>query len=289
MDPRYQYDPKTNPFDPDAKGYQANNALWLAAAGNLAYENEKTIRTTVQKWGFKRFRFLHFSSPVAASDSFLPVDTQAFVCSNDKVTLIAFRGTEPLNVKDWFTDLMVGSIPAPIGLGNVHKGFDAAFAAIRPQLQSTLSEQHDGKTPIWITGHSLGGALAMLTAVQLKFSYKLPVQGVYTFGQPRVGDRTFAKFAHSVLGDRMVRFVNNKDIVPQVPSPKMLLNYWHNNPELHFDPDGRLIMKKTWWDRARSLMKNPRVDAANLTIEALTDHSMDRYVERVRKQLSEQP
>jgi hypothetical protein len=48
-------------------------------------------------------------------------------------------------------------------------------------------------------------------------------------------------------------------------------------------------MKKTWWDRARSLMKNPRVDAANLTIEALTDHSMDRYVERVRKQLSEQP
>ena len=271
------------PFDAEATGFIAHNAVWLAMAGNLAYEDEKTIRETVRKWGFNRFRFLHASTEMGTSGTLFPVDTQGFVCTGPKATLIAFRGTEVLNVKDWFTDLMVGAVPAPVGLGKVHGGFDAAYAVIRPQVELALGEQHDGHLPIWITGHSLGGALALLAGVHLVFERKLPVQGVYTFGQPRVGDRTHAKFVRKVLKDRVVRFVNNQDIVPKVPTPGMFLSYRHHVPELRFDAEGNLTRRKSLIQRSRELISRPRKALPSLGFEALTDHSMENYLEHLRK------
>lgn len=283
MDSRYHYDPALTPFDSHIRGYHPRNALWLAAAGNLAYEAEETIRATVREWGFTRFAFLHASATMDTAGVPVPVDTQAFVCSTRDTTLIAFRGTEPLNVRDWVTDLMIATVYAPVGVGKIHRGFDAAFAAISPQLELALNEQHDGHSPIWITGHSLGGALSVLAAVQLSFAQQLPVQGVYTFGQPRVGDRTFAKFLRKALQDRVVRFVNDRDIVPQVPSPGMLINYRHHVPETHFDPEGNLVLKRSLADRTRSLLKGSPRKIAQLGIEGFTDHSMDRYIEHIRR------
>lgn len=289
MDSRYPYDPGLIPFDPHIRGYHPHNALWLAAAGNLAYEAEETVRSVVREWGFTRFAFLHASTAMGAVGMPVPVDTQAFVCSGGDATLIAFRGTEPLNIKDWVTDLMIATVYAPVGVGKVHQGFDAAFAAIRPQLELALNEQYDGHSPIWITGHSLGGALSVLAAVQLVFGQKLPVQGVYTFGQPRIGDRTFAKFVGKALQDRVVRFVNDRDIVPQVPGPGMLVNYRHHVPETHFDPEGNLVMKRSWVERTRSLLNGSRRKIPRLGIEAFTDHSMDRYIEQIRRQAEAPP
>jgi len=283
MDSRYHYDPSRTPFDPHIRGYHPHNALWLAAAGNLAYEAEETIRTTVREWGFPRFAFLHASTVMGTAGVPVPVDTQAFVCSGRDTTLIAFRGTEALNIKDWVTDLMIATVYAPVGVGKVHRGFDAAFSAIRPQLELALNEQYDGHSPIWITGHSLGGALSILAAAQLSFAQKLPVQGIYTFGQPRVGDRTFAKFVRKALQDRVVRFVNDRDIVPQVPSPGMLIKYRHHVPDTHFDPEGNLVMRRSWADRTRSFLRGSPRKIAQLGIEGFTDHCMDRYIEHIRR------
>ena len=278
----YSYDAAGAPFEASAMGYHPNNALWLAAAANLAYEDEKTIREVVRAWGFDRFRFLHASSHSDENGLPIPVDTQAFVCRCKRALLISFRGTEVVQIKDWFTDLMAISVPAPAGVGRIHKGFACGLAAVWPQLSQAVAEEYDGRSPIWITGHSLGGALATLAAAQLRFNARLPVQGLYTFGQPRVGDREFTKFLRLAMPGRVVRFINNKDIVPQVPAPGMLLKYWHGEREARFSAEGQLILDITWWARMRSQWKGTAKDVRRLGLDSLTDHSMDRYIERAR-------
>ena len=150
-------------------------------------------------------------------------------------------------------------------------------------MQHLLADWQAGDKPIWIAGHSLGGALAVLAALDLTLNRKLPVQGVYTFGQPRVGDRTFARSVKKTLGDRMVRFVNNRDVVPQVPTPGMMLSYWHPVPETRFDQDGNLVEKPGWRTRLGLDKNHGKISLPKLGIEAFTDHSMDRYIERVRR------
>ena len=287
MSSDYHYDFVAAPFQPGAIGYHPNNALWLAAAANLAYEDEQTIRAEVRKWGFDRFRFLHAGSHLDSDGTSFPVDTQAYVCRGSEALLIAFRGTELLSIKDWFTDLMAVSVTAPSGVGKIHKGFAVGLGAVWSQLEQALSELYDGQVPIWVTGHSLGGALATLAASQLRLNANLPVQGLYTFGQPRVGDRKFLKFLRLALPARIVRFVNNNDIVTQVPPPGILLKYWHGERELRFAPDGKLILQVSWRERTRALLRRSKKDQLKLDVDSLLDHSMDCYIERVRRQLAE--
>ncbi len=113
-------------------------------------------------------------------------------------------------VADISTDGRVTLIESGHG-GVVHCGFHAALeqiwaAALQPCL-TRLKAANPART-IWLTGHSLGGALATLAAARLA-----DVTGLYTFGSPLVGDRQFAERCP----DRAYRVVNNNDIVPHVP------------------------------------------------------------------------
>jgi hypothetical protein len=85
------------------------------------------------------------------------------------------------------------------------------------------------KKRLWVTGHSLGGALAKLWALWA-VARGHEVAGVYTFGQPRVGDASFATLYNSVLRDRSFRVVHADDIVPRVPW--MLSRYRHAGHEV---------------------------------------------------------
>ena len=88
----------------------------------------------------------------------------------------------------------------------------------RPQVRAAVEELRDNQQTLWFTGHSLGGALAMLAAARLHFEEpRLTADGVYTFGQPRTCDRALAKEFNTAFTDRMYRFVNNNDIVAQLP------------------------------------------------------------------------
>jgi hypothetical protein len=104
--------------------------------------------------------------------------------------------------------------------GHVHDGFDSA---LRKVWGVTLANGEDlprrlldrGNKTIWITGRSLGGALAELCAAQAVFVSQIPVQGVYTFGQPRVGNNDFARAVDATLGSRIFRFVNTATSCPE--------------------------------------------------------------------------
>jgi acetyl esterase/lipase len=69
---------------------------------------------------------------------------------------------------------------------------------------------------VFVTGHSLGGALARLCALSLRLDLGLPDVRVVTFGSPRVGNGVFAAWFDSAVGPHW-RFTHDRDIVPSLP------------------------------------------------------------------------
>ncbi|WP_411120287.1 lipase family protein [Streptomyces sp. 058-1L] len=105
--------------------------------------------------------------------------------------------------------------------GYAHYGFGEALESIYPEARSSLAEFRDNEQNVWFTGHSLGGALAMLSGARMYLEEpRLAADGVYTYGQPgqpRVCDRLLAATCNKGCKNRMYRFVNDNDIVPQMP------------------------------------------------------------------------
>lgn len=152
-------------------------------------------------------------------------ETQGFVCkrvteNEPPYLVLAFRGTEK-KVSDWLTDARC--VPTIEGRSKVHTGFLEAFTkntnaegkTVQQVVKQVLAkeETRDGNgdpLPLFITGHSLGGALALL-ATRLVASN---VNGAcYTFGAPRVGNYEYFRSVKTPV----FRIVNSSDIVPRVP------------------------------------------------------------------------
>ncbi|KAM1543300.1 hypothetical protein EV1_012888 [Malus domestica] len=173
-------------------------------------------------------------------------DTQVAIWRDSarKRLVIAFRGTEQSRWKDLRTDLMV----APTGLNperiggdfkqevQVHSGFLRAYDSVRIRIVSLMklaigyfddiAEPLD-KWHVYITGHSLGGALSTLLALELSSS-QLAKRGLisvtmYNFGSPRVGNKVFAEIYNKKVKDSW-RVVNHRDIIPTIPR---LMGYCH--------------------------------------------------------------
>lgn len=142
--------------------------------------------------------------------------TQAFITHHDEVVLIAIRGT--LELSDWWRDADAAQVPFKEGKGKVHHGFYDAYKALKNFIQDYLDRFHVGQKII-ISGHSLGGAIALLLAEALRNAPENDYDILlYTYGSPRVGDATFVAAAEPLTHHRMV---NNNDMIPGVPAPWM--------------------------------------------------------------------
>jgi hypothetical protein len=169
--------------------------------------------------------------------TFTDDSTQAVFARSDRMILIAFRGTEPSQWSDLGADLAIvrKSLPKdgwPEGWGGVHSGFLNAFEQVEPLIMITLREDENTNTPIWITGHSLGAALATLMAARILRAedegLHVNFRGLYTFGSPRVGDKEFVAKLDAELsshGADAVRFRNENDVVTAIPDT--LLGFKH--------------------------------------------------------------
>jgi hypothetical protein len=164
------------------------------------------------------------------------------------LVVVAFRGTSPFDADDWSSDVDLSWYEIP-DVGRAHGGFmkalglqpkgwpakiDAskdrpfAYYAIRDALKKVLAANPRAK--FLVTGHSLGGALAVLFPAILALPGQQDesddllarLHGVYTYGQPRVGDQRFGEFVERHLDTpgarrRYFRFVYCNDVVPRVP------------------------------------------------------------------------
>ena len=179
-------------------------------------------------------------------------------------------------MRDWLSDGATPPVPGPNGTGFVHYGFGEALDAVWPQVRSALVDFRDNDQTLWFTGHSLGGALAMLAAARLHFEEPdRTADGVYTFGQPRTCDRMLARAYNTAFADRMYRFVNNNDIVARLPPEPA---FHHVNALRHIDANGTMRDKMPLvgglLDRAKGITADMLAPAS----DGVRDHLMKTYI-----------
>lgn len=273
------------PFNPKAFGFSVENAYALAQAAALAYDvcnpSSGPVRDKLTGWGFDPGRLRCFDR----------LGTQAFLACDDEKIILAFRGTEPDRLEDWVADARIRKTAGPFG--DVHRGFFWALTNIMADVEDALEEFRDPKRPqtLWVTGHSLGAALATLATASLKFREQpVVVNGLYTFGKPRAGSEKFAEKFNSVLKSRTFRFVNNNDLVTRVPPSVM--DYSHVGQMRYFDRNGALHADQSlsWWDRFWDRMGGRLDNYLDLNLfDGIADHSMGDYLKLTRRAYDARP
>jgi triacylglycerol lipase len=209
----------------------AQNALILARACEIAYLPEAQ--------GVPRFQ-----SELGLKAHLVSVDnTQVYVAENDESIVVAFRGSEAPTtldgLKDWLLTNANNYLILPEGQSGTefaaagvdarfHRGFLDALAMIWDPLFAAVDRAQKAKErPLWITGHSLGGAIALLAAWRLRRNF-LAVQEVVTFGAPMIGNDTAAKAFEQEFGGKIYRYVDLEDVVPHLPSVSLLANAYQH-------------------------------------------------------------
>lgn len=181
-------------------GFNLDAAVFLAQASQVAYNNADSTKNWSTNNGFTKTAF------------FEKGETQGFwSIVDDEIGVLVFRGTS--SPWDWVRDLRVFPVLHPWGL--VHIGFLKGVESVDFALQEFANHAKRMKK-IWITGHSLGGALALIAAAKLKMQGIVPT--VYTYGQPRVGLSNFADRFNVELPGQLYRFINQSDIVTRIPT-----------------------------------------------------------------------
>jgi hypothetical protein len=210
----------------DAAG-DARNARFLALACDFAYLDEAAAAPL-------------FRDRLGLEARLISVDnTQVYVGQNDKSVVVAFRGSQAPDtldgLKDWLltnaNDLLIlpegrlGTDFAAAGVGaRFHRGFMGALAEIwDPLFAAVDSALKARERPLWITGHSLGGALALLAAWRLQQNF-VPVHQVYTFGAPMIGNAAAAQAFQREFANKIFRYVDEEDLVPRLPAVSLVAN-----------------------------------------------------------------
>jgi triacylglycerol lipase len=195
--------------------FSIGNARAMAWMSQLAYETDEPdkIKNILTSFGLA---LVEGGVVVRESKTVLPVaSTHCLVASHPKAVIVAFAGTDPVSLANWVSDFDA-HLDQDTGTAD---GYRVAADVVWEDLVRLLAGPVAAGRKIFVTGHSLGGALAALIAERIHT--ELPgavdaVEAVYTFGMPRVGNQIFADRYNPHLGMRTYRFVHGDDIVPTV-------------------------------------------------------------------------
>jgi triacylglycerol lipase len=231
-------------------------SLLFAELSQIAYMPPGPALTCVRKVGFSES--LYFDRDGAQSYRF----------RNQYDCVVVCRGTEPNEWNDVKADANAVAVLAEV-IGRVHGGFKQHVDSLWPIIEQALA---GNEQPLWIAGHSLGGAMATICARRCKISRVTSDPLVlFTYGCPRVGDRAYLNHCHPTH----YRWVNNNDIVTRVPPP--WFGYRHGGCEMYIDCKGRVRAVLGWRraiDRLRGFLRGLR----RFKIDHFADHSIEQYI-----------
>ena len=183
------------------KAYSDRTAWLMACLSHLAYKEDKgELRTELGTLKCKLLETFDIEGTQAMLVS--------FAINDDEYIALAFRGTEATNLKDIIVAIKANLTKCETG-GRIHSGFKNAFDNVKADIQKKIDE-YSGK-PLFITGHSLGGALA--TVAVKKLTHQGGIAACYTFGSPRVGNDEWT----SNIKTPVYRLVNAADCVTKLP------------------------------------------------------------------------
>jgi hypothetical protein len=279
----------------------ATAAHVLAACASYGYADLDTVATIMARLGMDGCGCVRVEQSVDA----MYIYSTAFLVQSrcGRVVILCYRGTEPTNLGSWLGDADTGAerlrIPSTSAFaGNaVHRGFYRNFRATHWQVLQELALAESGRRlgnpdeaveqpleALYVTGHSLGGAMAVLFALTTAHER---LRGVYTFGQPMVISGSAPPAAESIAG-KIFRHVLARDPVPALP-PAAWGAYAHVGREYQCSSDEwRLALEPTTQmqnlrDIPRSLLalleSGSRRESARYAIDA---HPPHRYLDALR-------
>jgi len=202
---------------------------------------------------------------------------QAYVFGNETDIIVACRGTEPNDWNDVKADVNALTVLAET-VGRVHRGFKKEVDDLWPAIEEIIAYE---ERTLWFTGHSLGGAMATISAGRC-FLAHIPAMptGVYTYGAPRVGTK---RYINSVDVD-LTRWVNNNDIVPRVPPTWM--GYRHTGRRIYINTHGK-VRRMTKRQRAKDRWRGFWHGLKQGKVDHFSDHAIAGYVEHIAHAVEE--
>lgn len=245
--------------------YTHRNALLSAVAAQAAYSDSEAY---IMRW------VSQYDSGYVSVKYLTAGNVQAVVLGHLRFVQVAFRGTD--EVRDWIDNINALTIPTP--LGGQHRGFvsalDKIYHAVSQEVGAVRHEAAE-PLPLYLTGHSLGGALATLYAARM-MEEDYPFYSLYTFGSPRVGDREFARTFNVEAKDRTFRFCNNNDIVTRAPS--RLMGYSHVGSLRYITERGAIEHDPGFWFRFLDGVHGAIADLGQIGLDGVKDHDMAHYI-----------
>jgi triacylglycerol lipase len=256
--------------------YSDRTALLMARLAHRAYYNFENSDGTAAEFrdGFNRLGLVECETMFDKGTS-----TAGFVVAGEEIIVVVFRGTQ--HVLNWWTNMNVAWTPLKGGV-RVHTGFAMAYKTVRDPLFAAVERLLVAKQrPVYITGHSLGGALALMATSELAnhpdADVRDSIAACYTFGCPKAGDRSFDQYVKVPL----YRVTNGVDLVPAVPP--VFSGYKHVGDTRYFSQKGASPLR-----RAPNLFRKLWLTSLGLLqflrtrkIVNIQDHSMEVYIDKL--------
>ena len=197
------------------------------------------------------------------------------VLSNSDVAVLSFRGTD--SNLEWAQSFTYKQIPWREG--KAHAGFVRALEQLWEHVLASLFDAGaiEGEKTLWVTGHSLGGALALLAADRL-VDMGVDVHEVQTYGTPQVFDPVAAQS----YGVPTLRFINNEDPIPQLHWPTLFDVYEHVGVEHFLLASGALARGRHSRDLAQRIDRAYSIGEGILPAGMIHDHFMREYLRKLR-------
>ncbi len=196
-------------------------------------------------------------------------NSRILVATSHSTVYVVFRGTVSGSLRSWQANLTTNR--KNWMTGKVHGGFLEVLNHAKHFFKPILAQRSNRTKEIYFTGHSQGGAVAFLAAMdntRLILTSRLAES--YTFGQPRAGNRHFCRSAETRLGGSCSRLANGRDLVVGVPP--VWQGYGHIRDFLHYNASGTIVRRRqstgSGWFHA-----------------SVSDHSIAKYRAFARKNI----
>ena len=240
---------------------EASKILIFAKISEITYEDPKTSKAKFKEYGYEIVKFFNKKG------------AQGYLLKGDDY-ILSFRGTEVKQISDIIADLKlhkVDEINNEINHGKVHVGFKDELDKLWPSILKEIKNIDK----LYVTGHSLGAAMATIAASRIQDK----VISLVTFGSPRVGSSYFRK----TLNVEHYRVQNNCDDVTKVPP--YLFGFRHHGTHIYLNFYGN-IRKLTTWQLIKDMIRSRiRARKKGEKFIGLYDHFMANYIKKINLEI----